>query len=83
MSEYQTIIYEETDGVAWVPPNRPEAHNAFNDQMQREFEKFFEYLKTQANEFSRQSDAFSSSEALIPISRLRVTRVHAEQATEE
>ena len=42
------------------------------DQMQREFEQFFEYLKTHANEFSRQSEAFSSSEALIPISRFRV-----------
>ena len=45
------------------------------DEMQREFERFFEYLKAHASEFSRQSEAFSSSEALIPISRLRVTRV--------
>ncbi len=43
-------------------------------QMQREFEQFFEYLKTHANEFSRHSEAFSSSEALIPVSRIRVTR---------
>src|SRR5688572_8550098 len=43
-------------------------------QMQREFEQFFEYLKTHANEFSRHSEAFTSSEALIPISRLRVPR---------
>ena len=35
MSEFQTILYEETDGVAWVTLNRPESHNAFNDQMQR------------------------------------------------
>jgi MerR family transcriptional regulator/heat shock protein HspR len=40
-------------------------------QMQREFEQFFEYLKTHANEFSRQSEAFSASEALIPVSRTR------------
>ena len=45
------------------------------DEMQREFERFFEYLKTHANEMSRQNEEFSSSEALIPISRLRVTRV--------
>ncbi len=45
------------------------------DEMQREFNQFFEYLKTHANEFSRQNDEISSSEALIPISRLRVTRV--------
>lgn len=41
-------------------------------QMQREFEQFFEYLKTHASEFSQNSDAFSSSEALIPISRTRI-----------
>src|SRR5476649_2113318 len=40
------------------------------DQMQSEFEQFFEYLKAHASEFSRQSEAFSSSEALIPVSRL-------------
>ena len=45
------------------------------DEMQREFERFFEYLKTHANEFSRRDDTFSSSEALIPISRLRITRL--------
>ena len=43
------------------------------DQMQREFEQFFEYLKTHASEFSRQSEAFSSTEALIPISRFRTS----------
>jgi MerR family transcriptional regulator/heat shock protein HspR len=53
------------------------------DQMQREFEKFFEYLKTHANEFSRRSDAFSPSEALIPVSRFRVIRTQAEVAGEE
>jgi MerR family transcriptional regulator/heat shock protein HspR len=51
-------------------------------QMQREFEQFFDYLKTHANEFSRHSEAFTSSEALIPISRFRVTRVR-EQHTDE
>ncbi|MBK8304672.1 MAG: helix-turn-helix transcriptional regulator [Chloracidobacterium sp.] len=53
------------------------------DQMQREFEQFFEYLKTHANEFSQQSGAFSSSEALIPISRYRVTRVRNEISSED
>ena len=46
------------------------------NQMQREFEQFFDYLKTHANEFSRQSEAYSTSEALIPVSRIRVTRVN-------
>ncbi len=53
------------------------------DEMQREFERFFEYLKAHASEFSRQSEAFSSSEALIPISRLRVTRVRPNIFTED
>ena len=43
-------------------------------QMQREFEQFFDYLKAHANEFSRKSDAFTESDALVPISRIRVTR---------
>ena len=53
------------------------------DQMQQEFEHFFEYLKTHASEFSRQSGAFSSSEALIPVSRFRVTRIRQQHSNEE
>jgi len=53
------------------------------DQMQREFEHFFEYLKAHANEFSRNSEAFSSSEALIPVSRLRVMRVRSDSLSDE
>src|SRR5580765_2026084 len=53
------------------------------DQMQREFEQFFDYLKTHANEFSRHSEAFSSTEALIPISRLRATRVRSLFSSED
>ena len=48
------------------------------NQMQREFEQFFDYLKAHASEFSRQAGEFSSSEALIPVSRFRVTRISAE-----
>ena len=40
--------------------------------MQREFERFFEYLRTHASEFS--SGSSFSSEALIPVSRLRTIR---------
>jgi len=43
-------------------------------QMQREFEQFFDYLKAHANEFARTSDAFAESDALVPVSRIRVTR---------
>ncbi len=52
-------------------------------EMQREFEQFFEYLKTHANEFARNSETLSSTEALIPVSRFRVSRVHAEFSGEE
>jgi MerR family transcriptional regulator/heat shock protein HspR len=41
--------------------------------MQREFERFFEYLKEHAGEFSRSTE-FASTDALIPISRLRRNR---------
>ncbi len=43
--------------------------------MQSEFERFLEYLRTHADEFSSKSDLFSETEALIPISRLNVVRI--------
>ena len=48
-------------------------------QMQREFEQFFDYLKEHANEFSRVSGTFTSTEALIPISRFRVRHRHSDE----
>src|SRR5881227_824956 len=44
------------------------------DAMQREFERFFEYLRNHANEFSNQSDPGFKTDALIPVSRLRIVR---------
>ncbi len=44
------------------------------NRMQSEFERFVEYLRTHADEFANQSDLLSNSEALIPISRLTVTK---------
>ena len=45
-------------------------------QMQREFEQFFAYLHNQTNDMSHRVEEFSSSEALIPISRVTIhTRV--------
>ena len=44
------------------------------DTMQREFERFVEYLRTHADEFSQPNDLFTESEALIPISRLSVSK---------
>lgn len=39
--------------------------------MQREFERFFEYLKSHAGQFSQQVETFNTTDALIPISRFR------------
>jgi enoyl-CoA hydratase/carnithine racemase len=36
MAEFETIRYDEVDGVAWVTLDRPAVYNAFNVQMQRE-----------------------------------------------
>jgi enoyl-CoA hydratase/carnithine racemase len=36
MSELETLLYEESDGVAWITLNRPEALNAFDSVMQQE-----------------------------------------------
>jgi enoyl-CoA hydratase/carnithine racemase len=34
--DYETVLYEEEKGVAWVTLNRPQAHNAFNTKMRDE-----------------------------------------------
>ena len=46
------------------------------DKMQSEFERFFEYLRTHADEFSGKNDLFDETEALIPISRLTVAGLY-------
>ena len=46
MTEYQTLLYEEQDGVAWVTLNRPEVHNAFNAAMQHELRSVWRGLRT-------------------------------------
>jgi len=53
------------------------------NQMQSEFERFLEYLRTHADELSSKKDLFADSEALIPVSRLSVTRIMRERAEEE
>ncbi len=40
------------------------------DAMQKEFERFFEYLRNHADEISNQVNTFTDTEALIPISRV-------------
>jgi enoyl-CoA hydratase/carnithine racemase len=45
MPQLQTLLYDEHDGVAWVTLNRPEVHNAFNAQMQRELHELWRGLR--------------------------------------
>ncbi|MBK5287360.1 MAG: enoyl-CoA hydratase/isomerase family protein [Acidimicrobiia bacterium] len=44
--DYETILYEEVDGVAWITLNRPDLHNAFNFEMQRELKDVWRSLRT-------------------------------------
>jgi enoyl-CoA hydratase/carnithine racemase len=46
VTDYETILYEEIDGVAWVTLNRPEVHNAFNVQMQHELKDVWRSMRT-------------------------------------
>jgi enoyl-CoA hydratase/carnithine racemase len=46
VADYETVLYEEVDGVAWVTLNRPAVHNAFNFQMQRELKDVWRSLRT-------------------------------------
>ncbi len=48
------------------------------NQMQSEFERFLEYLRQNADEFSSKKDLFAGSEALIPVSRLSVSKIRVE-----
>jgi enoyl-CoA hydratase/carnithine racemase len=43
---YETLLYEEEDGVAVVTLNRPEVHNAFDQQMQAELRTLWQSLRT-------------------------------------
>lgn len=36
MPNYQTLLYELTDGICTITLNRPEVYNAFNEQMKKE-----------------------------------------------
>jgi enoyl-CoA hydratase/carnithine racemase len=42
---WETLTYEEADGVAVVTLNRPEVHNAFNRAMQRELHDMWRALR--------------------------------------
>ena len=45
MPEFETLDYEETDGVAWVTLNRPDVLNSFNTVMQREMRTLWRWLR--------------------------------------
>jgi len=45
MPDFETLLYEEEGGVARVTLNRPEVHNAFNAQMQRELRGLWRSLR--------------------------------------
>jgi enoyl-CoA hydratase/carnithine racemase len=44
--DFETLLYDERDGVAYVTLNRPEVHNAFNLQMQRELREVWTSLRS-------------------------------------
>src|SRR5437763_16419910 len=46
VDSYETLLYEERDGVAVVTLNRPDVHNAFNDPMQQELRQVWRSLRT-------------------------------------
>ena len=46
MAEYETLSYDERDGVAWVTLDRPDVHNAFNRAMQDELHGVWRGLRT-------------------------------------
>ena len=43
--EFETLLYEERNGVAYVTLHRPERHNAFNSLMQRELQSLWRGLR--------------------------------------
>ncbi|HAM00686.1 MAG TPA: enoyl-CoA hydratase [Acidimicrobiaceae bacterium] len=45
MPQFETLGYEEADGVAWVTLDRPQVLNAFNLTMQRELRDLWRWLR--------------------------------------
>ena len=45
MADFETIIYEERDAIAFVTLNRPDALNAFNSTMSREIREVWRALR--------------------------------------
>lgn len=53
------------------------------DDMQREFERFFEYIRTHADEIPQSGEIPPDSQALIPISRFIFTQTRIKSTSEE
>jgi MerR family transcriptional regulator/heat shock protein HspR len=53
------------------------------DAMQREFERFFEYIRNHAGEISRTGEAAGQEDALVPISRIRRTVYRETQTADD
>jgi len=45
MADYETVLYEERNGVAWVTLNRPEVNNAFDPVMRGELKTIWTSLQ--------------------------------------
>lgn len=45
MDRFETLLYEEEEGVARVTLDRPEVHNAFDSRMQRELRRLWRGLR--------------------------------------
>jgi enoyl-CoA hydratase/carnithine racemase len=45
VTDFETLLYEESNGVAWVTLDRPEVHNAFDVRMQRELHSLWTGLR--------------------------------------
>ena len=45
MPDLESLLYDESDGVAWITLNRPEALNAFDTTMQRELRELWMMLR--------------------------------------
>jgi enoyl-CoA hydratase/carnithine racemase len=46
MTDFETILYDERDGVAWITLNRPQVLNAFDNKMRAEIKDVWRSLRT-------------------------------------